>query len=68
MLCSVINGAAPILPTTSQTSHGRNHGRVLLNGLSILAKGELQSLCCMMGKTMPLRCHFWAVNGWRLID
>ena len=27
---------------------------VLLNGLSISAKGELQLLCCIMGK----RCHF----------
>ena len=27
---------------------------VLLNGLSISAKGELSSLCCMMGKTMSL--------------
>ena len=41
---------------------------VLLNGLSILAKKELQSLCRMMGKTMSLRCHFLAANGWRLID
>ena len=41
---------------------------LLLNGLSISAKKELQSLCCMMGKTMSLRCHFLAVNGWRLID
>ena len=41
---------------------------VLLNGLSISAKGELQSLCCMMGKTMSLWCHFLAANGWRLID
>ena len=36
---------------------------VLLNGLSISAKEELQSLCCMIGKTMSLRCHFLAVNG-----
>ena len=36
---------------------------VLLNGLSISAKGELQSLCCIMGKTMSLRCHFLATNG-----
>ena len=41
---------------------------VLLNGLSISAKKELQLLCCMMGKTMSLRCHFLAANGWRLID
>ena len=41
---------------------------VLLNGLSISDKGELQSLRCMMGKTMSLRCHFLAANGWRLID
>ena len=41
---------------------------VLLNGLSISAKGELQSLCCMMGKTMSLRCHLLAANIWRLID
>ena len=41
---------------------------VLLNGLSLSAKGELQSLCCMMGKMMSLRCHFLAVSGWRLID
>ena len=41
---------------------------VLLNGLNISAEGELQSLCCMMGKTMSLRCHFLAANGWLLID
>ena len=41
---------------------------VSLNGLSIWAKKELQSLRCMMGKTMSLRCHFLAANGWRLID
>ena len=41
---------------------------VLLNGLSISAKGELQSLCCMMGKTMSLGYHFLAANNWRLID
>ena len=41
---------------------------VLLNGLSTSAEGELQSVCCMMGKTMSLRCHFLAANGWRLID
>ena len=39
----------------------------LLNGLSISAKGELQSQCCMMGKTMLLRCQLLAANGWRLI-
>ena len=44
-----------------------NHG-LILNGLSISAKRELQSLCCMMGKRMSLRCHFLAVIGWRLID
>ena len=43
------------------------HMDVILNGLSISAKGELQSLCCMMGKTISHRCHFLAVNGWRLI-
>ena len=31
---------------------------VLLNGLSISAKGELQPPCCKMGKTLSLRCHF----------
>ena len=41
---------------------------VLLNGLSTSAKGELQSLCCMIGKIMSLRCHLLAGNGWRLID
>ena len=41
---------------------------VLLKELSISAKGELTSLCCMMGKAMSLRCYFLAVNGWRLID
>ena len=41
---------------------------VLLNGLSISAKKELQSLCCMMEKTISLRCLFLAANGWRLID
>ena len=41
---------------------------VLLNELSISAKEELQSLCCMMGKTMSLRYHFLAANGRRLID
>ena len=35
---------------------------VLLNGLSISAKEELQSLCCMMGK----RCHF-DVTFWLLM-
>ena len=40
----------------------------LLNELSILAKGELQSLCCMMGKMMSLRCHLLAANGGQLID
>ena len=39
---------------------------VLLNGLSISDKGELQSLCCMMGKTMSLRCHLLAANGWQI--
>ena len=29
-----------------------NNMDVLLNGHSISAKGELQSLCCMMGKIM----------------
>ena len=38
---------------------------VLFNGLSISAKGELQSLCRMMEKTMSLRCHLLAVNGWQ---
>ena len=33
---------------------------VLLNGLSITAEKELQSLCCAMEKTMSLRCHFLA--------
>ena len=32
------------------------------------AEEELRLLCSMMGKTMPLRCHLWAANGWRLID
>ena len=36
---------------------------VLLNGHRISAKGEL---CCMMGKTMSLRCYILAANGWRL--
>ena len=36
---------------------------ILLNGLSTSAKRELLSLCCIMGKTMPLRCHFLAANG-----
>ena len=35
---------------------------VLLNGLSISAKGELQLLSCMMGKTMSLRGHFLVAN------
>ena len=39
---------------------------ILLNGHRISAKGELQSLCCMMGKTMLPRCHFLATNGWQL--
>ena len=34
---------------------------VLSNGLSISAKKELQSLCCIMGKTMSLRCHILAI-------
>ena len=37
---------------------------VLVNGDRMLAKGELQSLCCIKGKKMSLL----AVNGWRLID
>ena len=41
---------------------------VLLNGLSISAKGELQLLCCMMGKMISLRCPFLDANGWQLID
>ena len=41
---------------------------VLLKGLSISAKGELQLLCCIMGKTMSLQCQFLAANGWQLID
>ena len=41
---------------------------VLLNRLIIFAKGELQSLCCMMGKTMSPRWHLLATNGWQLID
>ena len=41
---------------------------VLLNGLSLSAEGELQSLCCLMGKTMSLQCHLFAANGGRLID
>ena len=40
---------------------------VLLNEFNISAKGELQSLSCMMGKMMSLRCHLLAANGWRLI-
>ena len=40
---------------------------VLLNGFSISAKAELQSLYCMMGKTRSLRCHLLAANSWRLI-
>ena len=44
----------------------------LLNRLSISAKREIQSLCCMMGKTMSssmtLRCQFLVDNGRRLID
>ena len=41
---------------------------VLLNGFSISAERELQSLCCMMGKTMSLRCHLLAANVWPIID
>ena len=41
---------------------------VLLNGLSISVKGELQSLCCMIEKTMSLRCHLLTANGWRFIE
>ena len=37
---------------------------VLLNGFSIAAKEELQSLCCMMGKTVSPRCHLLSANGW----
>ena len=40
----------------------------LLNVLGISAKKEIKSRCCMMGKTMSLRCHFLAANGWRLRD
>ena len=32
---------------------------VLLNGFSISAKGELQSLCCMMGKRLHFDVTFW---------
>ena len=39
----------------------------LLNRLSISAEGELQPLCCMMGKTMSLRSHLLAANSWQLI-
>ena len=35
----------------------------LINGLSIRAKKELQSLCCIMGKTMSPRCHVLAAKG-----
>ena len=41
---------------------------VLFTGLNISAKKELQSLCCMMGKTMSFRYRFLADNDWRLID
>ena len=41
---------------------------VLLNEPSILAKRELQSLCCMMEKTMSLQYHLLTANGWRLND
>ena len=39
---------------------------VSLNGLSISAKIELQSLCCMMGKMMSPQYHILAANGWWL--
>ena len=40
---------------------------VLLNALCISAKGELQSLCCMMGKTMSPEVIFWLlmVDNWQ---
>ena len=40
---------------------------VLLNGHSTLAKGELQSLCCMMGKIMSFDVTFWLlmVGDWQ---
>ena len=40
---------------------------VLLNTLSIFVKEKLQSLYCMMGKTMSLRCHLLTANSWRWI-
>ena len=45
-----------------------NHGRIIINGLSISAKREIQSRCSMIGKTMSLRCHFLVANCRRLID
>ena len=40
---------------------------VLLNVLNISAKGELQSLCCIMGKTMSLDDTIWLliVGDWQ---
>ena len=34
---------------------------LLLNGYRISAKGESQSLCCMMGKTMSPDFTFWVL-------
>ena len=40
---------------------------VLLNGLSLSAEGELQSLCCMTGKTMSPDVTSWLliVGDWQ---
>ena len=40
---------------------------VLLYGLSISAKKELQSLCCMMGKRCHIDVTFWLlmVGDWQ---
>ena len=44
---------------------------VLLNGLSKSAKGELPATVALFAewkKTMSLRCHLLATNGWSLND
>ena len=58
-----------IVPLGLQACYRQNRTMdVLLYGHSISAKGELQLLRCLMGKTMSYRCHLLAANGWRLID
>ena len=49
--CNVLQVPIQIIPLVKLMD-------VLLNGHSISAEGELQSLCCMMGKTMSPNVTF----------